>query len=1857
MMKEVIFKGKKYKEDAIAVVGIGCRFPGSSNDVNQFWDLLKNGKDAIVDVPKNRWDRHTYYNENRSFSGKTVSQRGGFIDNIDKFDPGFFGITPREATFMDPQQRVLMEVSWEAMEDAGMVTKKYAGTDTGVFIGAFTLDYQHVQFDLDHLDQIDLHSATGSMMTLVANRLSYVYDFTGPSIALDTACSGSLVAIHTACQNIRNKECGMAIAGGVLLNFAPQYTIAESRGGFLSPDGTCKTLDESANGYVRGEGAAVVVLKALKDAIADNDQIYSVILGSAVNQDGQTSGITVPNGESQKVAIKKACAQAEIDPCEVQYVEMHGTGTPVGDPIEANALGETYASGRDKDKPCIIASLKTNIGHTESVAGVAGLIKASLCLKEKQIPPHLHLKKINPAIDLDALNLKVPMELMDWPKHEGVAMAAVNSFGFGGTNAHAILAEAPEIPMKKSPTEELTRIFPISACSEAGLMAMAKKYHAFLEQGHLKNVYDLGYSMALRRDQHPFRLGVVAKNMDQLKESLSDYIADHPTLGVAEGRQGEDSDLVFVFTGMGPQWWKMGRELMETETVFMEAIKKCDEAFSKYANWSLLEAMCVDEETSEMSQTKLAQPANFAIQYGLIKLWESKGIKADVIVGHSAGEVAAFYHAGVLNFEDAIKVIYYRSSLQQRLTGKGKMMAVSMSKDEAAKLIADYEGVDIVAINSHSGVTLAGEEEELIKVGENATEQGIFNKFLDVTVPFHSRYMEEIKDEFMAGIADVTFNMPTTTLYSTTTGKCVTEQMDHSYLWNNVRYAVYFADAATAIIEAGYRTFLEVGPHPALTYYLKEMCEEKGVKGTFISSLNRKQPERATFYHAYAKLYTAGIFSEWVHLYPSIGNFVKLPHYAWQREVYWSESDSSAIRRLGLYDRNLLGKRLSTACPTWEVELKKELVPFLDDHCIGGNPLFPAAGYMEMAMQLANEYYGKGFYTLEEIELKKAVFIQPNKLTKLQIILDEEQATFAIYNVSNVDHHELVSTGAFKQMQNFGARKSIDINILKEATRNNMAESDGKEMYQNFHGAGFQYTDTFAVIDKIWIGKKEVISELTMPQVKMSEEYEIYPGVLDACFQGIIALEFGHAENENKRENEQMQMRLPVSVKKFLLYDNLKEKMWAHCYQTERTDAYTDCDIYLYDENGSLIAEIQALRVQVLEGMGQKVPLKMINNWLYDLEWHPLPNVEKIREETPGSWLVLGDRSGVSVQYEQILSGLDETYFHVELGESLTIDIEARKATIGLDSDEDFVTLYKAVKEAMPIKGILHFWNIDLPNNHEITTGNVLQSGDTGVYTVLSAIKAAVANEEKAPKLWVITKGAQAIVSGEERSVMQHAIWGTSRLIGNQEYIAQFGAIIDLDPTAVAESLNQLAVQTLRGDDEDQIVFRDGLRYVARVYNTKNLTKPLPVKMDEWGSYMITGAFGALGKLVANWLIEKGAKKLILLGRVNLPERADWCNEDLDHKVRERIAFVQSLEAKGATVIVDAVDFSDEDSVKTYFAENVEKLKEVKGVISSLGIVKDMLIDQMPKEVFDEVYHTKVLSNWMLHEYFGDQPLDFFVIFSSVAALITSAGQANYAAANAFLDGLAAYRRNKGLAALSIAWGPWAVGMIKDLNLISVYRQKGLEPITAEKGMQTLERLLNQNISYSVVLEADWATLKATSTKSITPYLDHLSLVDGEEDNKSDDEILKEFQDAYIAAEKEARMGLLEEQVIHIVSKAMHMKQEDIEMEKSLTELGLDSMVATELRTKIELRLGAILTVIDLLNNQPLRETIEKIADQLDTLLELNTIEDLIKDTSEEELDALLAQLEHMSDEEMVRMLGESEQVTPDEDNVPIEAV
>ncbi|MCL2163010.1 MAG: acyltransferase domain-containing protein, partial [Oscillospiraceae bacterium] len=1095
------------KEKKIAIVGIGCRFPGGSNSAEEFWRLLDSGTDAIRETPGDRWSSKAFYNRKRSFKGKTVSKWGGFIDNVDKFDAAFFGISNREAPYMDPQQRLLLETTWEAFEDGGLVVEKFSGTKVGVYIGGFTLDYKILQFGGFDYDSIDIHTASGSMMTNLSNRISHVFDFKGPSISIDTACSSSLVALHLASQGIKNGDCDAAVVGGVMLNLAPQYTIAESQGGFLSEDGRCKTLDAAANGYVRGEGVGIVILKKLEDAVRDNDYIYSVVEAAGANQDGHTSAITVPSADAQERLMREVHKRAGVKSSDIQYVEMHGTGTSVGDPIEAEALGKVFSEGRSAENPCFIGSVKTMIGHLESAAGVASIIKVSMSLDKKKIPRHLNMREINPKIDLETYKLKVPQKTIDWPDHKGEALACINGFGFGGTNGHIVLSGvSARRAFANGSLDGRMKVFAISARSQESLKMQAEKYIRFLDQNYFTGKsYDLARNMMLRRDQHNFRLAVAEKDAPGLMRALQSYIDGDDCSVVYTGKKKDRAEkgLVFVFTGMGAQYWNMGRGLYACEPVFKEEVDRIDVAFSRYSGWSLVEKMMsCREDDSEMAETCVSQPANFAIQVGIYKLLEAKGVAPEVIVGHSVGEVAAFYCSGIFTFEDAIKVIYYRSMLQHTLAGQGKMLAVSISKEQASGMLAEYPGVEIAAINSMNDLTLTGDETGLKGISEKLTDEGVFNRFLTVSVPFHSRHMEKIQDAFRVGISGIKFNTPKVRFFSTVLGVeleadslllgaapgadnavfgeapavdsaapvavCSAPGADSpeagaalvadcqvfeatpgadspeagaalvadcqvfeatpgadcpvEYWWENIRNPVQFSPAVEKIIVEGYNAFIEVGPHPVLSYYIKSLGENSGTKISTVATMNRKQEDETCFYSALCRLFTENYFSDYEKLYPVESNFIKLPGYAWKHESFWMESAESRNHRLGVVDAHLLGRRLKAAKPTWELELSLEAFPFLEGHKIQGEQVFPAAGCIEAAFQAAKNYWGTEFVVMEDVEFTMLVFMKQDKSVRLHITLDEDNRSFEIFNMPDgIGQSDLVAKGRFRLAQNTGA--------------------------------------------------------------------------------------------------------------------------------------------------------------------------------------------------------------------------------------------------------------------------------------------------------------------------------------------------------------------------------------------------------------------------------------------------------------------------------------------------------------------------------------------------------------------------------------------------------------------------------------------------------------------------------------------------------------------------------------------------------------------------------------------------------------------------------------------------------------------
>ncbi|MEZ4726491.1 MAG: type I polyketide synthase [Caldilineaceae bacterium] len=794
--------GTPPQTNPIAIIGIGCRLPGRVHGPASFWQLLQQGVDAITEIPADRWNMQKFFDPDPRKPGCTYAKWGGFLEKIDAFDAQFFGISPREAAVMDPQHRLLLEMTWEALEDGGQAPETLAGSSTGVFVGIFMRDFEQLLTSSTNRMLINNHTGVGTAMSIAANRISYVFDFTGPSVAVDTACSSSLVAVHLACQSLRNGECTLAVAGGASLLLKPENTIATSKASMLSPDGRCKSFDARANGYVRSEGCGVVILKPLSRALADDDPIYAVIRGSATNQDGRSNGLTVPNGRAQAAALRASLQQAQVAPAQIQYVEAHATGTFVGDPIETNALGNVL--GKARTTPCIIGSVKSNIGHLEATAGVAGLIKTALALKHRQIPANLHFDTPNPQIPFAELNLQVPTTLMPWPDPQvGRRFASVNAFGFGGANANVVLEEAPEDQKAEGRTTPLPSdlcLLPLSARSPEALTALAVAYRDFVGETDAP-VRDICYSAALRRGHHSQRAALVADSRANLIEQLDALVAGDTGPGITSGQtSAAPVKLAFVYAGMGAQWWAMGRRLFQEEPIFRNVILEIDRLFQPLAGWSLVAMLLADEAASQIHETHIAQPAIFAVQVGLTTLWRAWGVIPSAIVGHSVGEIAAAYAADALCLADAIQVIYQRSRLQQTTAGTGTMLAVGLSATAITPYLADYQDVVAIgAINSPTSVTVAGDTTALQAIAATLDEQKLFNRILQVEVPYHSPQMDSIRDELIAAPAAITPQAATTPLYSTVTGT-VTAAATYQRLVAKWRYRSAFRPCGSPLL-------------------------------------------------------------------------------------------------------------------------------------------------------------------------------------------------------------------------------------------------------------------------------------------------------------------------------------------------------------------------------------------------------------------------------------------------------------------------------------------------------------------------------------------------------------------------------------------------------------------------------------------------------------------------------------------------------------------------------------------------------------------------------------------------------------------------------------------------------------------------------------------------------------------------------------------------------------------------------------------------------------------------------------------------------------------------------------------------
>jgi thioester reductase-like protein len=1190
-----------HPKEPLAIIGMACRFPGAVADVESFWRLLASCQSGIVEIPPDRWNRNRYYHPQSAIPNRMHSKWGGFVDQLHGFDARFWGISPREAARMDPQQRWLLEVAWEAIEDAGVPPRKLSGTNTGVFVGISSSDYAQIQMT-NHAG-LDVHSNSGNTLSIASNRISYALDLKGPSVSVDTACSSSLVAVSLACRSIWDGTCDAALVGGVNAVIVPSTTMAFSKASMLSPDGQCFAFDARANGYVRGDGAGVVYIKPLVHALQDRDPVYAVIRAAVANQDGKTSSMMVPSEKGQTEMLEQAYREAGIPPSHVLYVEAHGTGTPLGDPIEAAALGKVLSRGRADGERCLVGSVKTNIGHLEAGSGIAGLIKAALILHKRAVPPNLNFATANPQIPLERLKLEVPTQLRPLPRQEGIpSVTAVNSFGFGGTNAHVVLEEAVRSDGRVDPPGGACRadrpcLLPISARDDNALQNYVKAYRRLLRDESLP-LSDVCSSAGARKEHHPQRLAVIGRSHEEMRERLSVWLANPEEAGGVVGGAAarEAGPITFVFTGQGPQWWAMGQQLLEREPLFRRAIEEVDRVLASLADWSLLDEMTRPEATSRIDQTHIAQPAIFALQIALTELWKSWGIAPGRVIGHSVGEVAAAYCAGIYSLEDAAHVVFHRSRLQHATRGRGRMLAAGISAAEARQLIGTNAArVYLSAINSPHLVTLSGDAEPLESIAAKLREGGKFFRWLGIDYAFHTHQMDPIREELQAALADIQPRPGHIPFISTVTGGLLLgENLDASYWWKNVRLPVLFAPVISNLIASGVHLFLEVGPHPSLRSSIEDCLAERGQRAAVFHSLRRSADESEEMLANLAGLHARGVPVDWTAVNQSSGEFVRLPHYPWTHEPFWLESAESVRNRLAEQTHPLLGLRIEAVQPTWEFVLDARLFPYINDHQLWGRVVFPAAGYAEIGLALARECYADQPHVVEHIEIRKALFALEDKITTVRIVLDEREKTFFVHSATgNHQDWELHAQGQLTPLVS-EPPEPIDLKHVRQA----LAEYvDHEQYYVELAAAGYGFGPSFRHVQNVWRTRGEALAEINVPEdlAATIDDYHFHPAVLDACFQVFRA-----AQNASPAATSQY-LFLPSHIGRIRLYRHRPPThLWAHARQTLDDGKSLVCDVYVYDHDGRRVADILGFRVDPVE---RKSAGDDVENCLYRFQW------------------------------------------------------------------------------------------------------------------------------------------------------------------------------------------------------------------------------------------------------------------------------------------------------------------------------------------------------------------------------------------------------------------------------------------------------------------------------------------------------------------------------------------------------------------------------------------------------------------------------------------------------------------------------
>jgi acyl transferase domain-containing protein/acyl carrier protein len=1437
--------GSRPEKEPIAIIGIGCRFAGAASPM-AFWQMLRGGVDAIRPLPEGRFDLDAVYDPTPGKPGKIISREGGFIDPVDEFDATFFGISPREARRLDPQQRLLLEVAWEALEDAGQVPANLAESRTGVFIGACSSDFEDIQYYLRDRTEIDFYVATGTARAVISGRLSYMFDLRGPSLTVDTACSSSLVAVHLACNSLWGGESSLALAGGVNLILLPEMTMSFSRAKMLAADSRCKFADSRADGFVRSDGVGVVVLKPLSLAQADNDPIYAVIRGTAVNNDGRGNGLlTTPSQRGHEAVLREAYLNAGVSPGSVKYVEVHGTGTSVGDPIEVRSLGAVLSEGRAEGDACLIGSVKSNIGHTEGAAGVAGLIKAALCLKHRAVPPSLHLERPNPSIPWDEIPLKVVREFTTFAENSGPVVAGVSSFGISATNAHVVLEERPSAltPAGESAPSEDAHLLTLSAPNQEALDSVVRSYIEFTK-GASEDIGDVCYSTNVRRSHHSHRLALVVSSYEEMADKLAAYLRMETRAGMSSGEKldGSQPRIVFVFPGQGTQWTGMGRTLFESEPVFRAAIERCEKAIMRHADWSLTGELMADEWRSRLSEIHVVQPCLFAIQVALAELWRSWGVVPDAIAGQSMGEVAAAHVAGALSLEDAAKLICRRSLLLNRIKGKGAMCVVGLSFDETQRILAGYEEhVSIAVSSSPTSTVISGDTACVEEVMALLHGRDVFCQAIKVDAASHSPQVDCLREELLRSLDGITPKPALVPIYSTVTaGPSDDLSFDAEYWVRNLREPVLFSAAVERLLKDNHNIFLEVSPHPALLGSIQQSLRHHGREGLTVASLRRDESERAAMLASLGAIHAVGYTVDWIKTHRRKGNCVQLPSYPWQRERFpLGLSDTAAGRvesrsasRIKSASHHLLSDPAirSAAHPgtyIWDIELGADQFPYLKDHCVQGIIVFPAAAYIEMALAAAKEIFGDGSHALENLSFKKALHLDPAGPRQIQFVVTPEgfgRAAFQFFSLRDGGGQHAWDLHAWGTILDVNSQAAPPQNLSPESIQSRCEEYlSQSEHYRELADRGLQYGASFRGVEHLWRRDGEAIALISIRNDSStnSGKYVIHPALLDACFQALAA-----ALPRDTAQTGRPRMYLPADLDSLRIYAAPGAVAWS--YATLQPDARAGAetlkgDVFLLDERGQFVAEARGLGMRRRGNDTHDEADQNLVDWLYEISWKPEALRESPgafrREEDKGAWVIFIDEMGVGLALAESLESSGEPCLMVTRGESFK-SLAANHCQMNAALAEDYDRLWEKVfaKHGPRCRGVVHLWSLDVARSNEISLRELEAAHDLGCNSVLLLMQSLFrSNQNYSTRLWLVTNGAQAVgARAAQISIAQSPLWGMGRVISNEHPEVRC-TMVDLDANAES-SHAQFLLRELWSDSEgEQIAYRDGARFVARL--------------------------------------------------------------------------------------------------------------------------------------------------------------------------------------------------------------------------------------------------------------------------------------------------------------------------------------------------------------------------------------------------------------------------------------------------------